>query len=233
MTDRLRSIETAHDDLAAILAPTNVAGRELPLAIHARNRCADARRGFPGASAYDNPRVHTSSDGSPPPPGVDLDGRADDAAADLAKWDKALRMAEQGAAALLFLTRKWQPRHPDTVAQRKAAADNARTQPLLCDLCATVGHSAVARSATTCPCYRTDGTIAWQLDGPRTLCEWCQGRTKLLHRLPNPKELRQHRLAHPVGVPVMERKRAEARMLVAGEGAGMADVRTWSSGDVA
>ena len=222
MTDR--RIDQAHDDLSVILRPTLFDGRTEPLYAHAYRRIVLAADDGLGAVDYSRDPVTGSHGTSRPHTGRNelLD-----------QWNEAVRLVSRGAHMLHTLTVAAAPRHPDTVAQRKAAADNARTQPLLCDLCATVGHPANARSTTTCPCYRTDGSIAWQLDGPRTLCEWCQNRAKLLHRLPNPKELRQHRLGHAVGVPVMERKRAEARMLVAGEGAGVGDVQTWSSGDVA
>lgn len=222
MTDR--RIHQAHDDLSSILRPTTYDGRTQALYQHAYKRLVlEADDGL-GAVDYSRDRISGShGDGKP------HTGRNPD----LDAWNTAVRMLYQGAAQLYYLTMRHQPRRPDTVSLRAAEADNRRTDALLCAHCATIGHHSEARSATTCTMHRTDGSVAWELPYPMTLCDWCQNVAKQVHRLPNDTELRQHANARKVLLPEMDKRRAEAAMLVAGEGAGVGDVQTWSGGDVA
>lgn len=131
--------------------------------------------GLKGTS-YDGIGGHGTMDGSPPPPGVDLNRTVIGDYVGKADLHALFRALDQAAV----IVARWQPHAAPSIAQRMSV--ERKNEPA-CQSCARFGYFAHV--------HRT-GDVAGNLPESRALCRWCYEWVRSRSTEPPENELTRH-----------------------------------------
>lgn len=185
---RTAILTQAAEDIDEALKPTQDGSRTKPLFTLAYRRMSDTRPGTVPGTAYDDPRVSQSMDGSPPPRGALA---IDMTQPDRTELEKRIKRLGHDAKWIRDYTTRWGPKRP-TNRDRALAAALAENEPG-CSRCAKVGRF------DTIHCQTDGGGILEETIG---LCRWEYDFLRKNGRLASDKELRRHHEGAVVRVPV-------------------------------
>lgn len=156
----------------------------------ALQRLLDARRGYPGANAYDGT-------GGGPSTGSPVERTAltpDPVGSERAQLDAVLNRLARDTTWLAGFVARWTPHAPTT--RDRLAVDRANHPDPTCDHC-----TPWRPKGTVWPVHAT-GTVAGNLDLPLALCEWCYGRVRRTGALPTRRQVEDNTLGKPVPIRV-------------------------------